>query len=239
MKKNRFIPGIYNECDRWCEYCKLTHHCFLYAKEKERMIEHLKKGEDPNDWNVLMKDVEDSLKEAMELIKKEARERGIDIDNLPDVKYEEPDPTKHPLFKSAEKYRKLSHKFLERLKRAIQEEGIDLSQKIEILPSPEEKAKNFRSIIFCYEVILWYHTLVPAKIYRALSQREYKSDALKSARVAYLGLVNSCNALLKIYQWDKELQDEILSLLIESERIKKDIDRFFPEHHKIKIPGRF
>ncbi len=209
--------------------------------------EHRKKGEDPSNWKIVMKDVEDSLKEAMELIKKAAEERGIDLNVLPEVEYEHPNPDKHPFYKSVEKYRKLAHKFLKRLKEAIQEEGISLSQRIEIVPSPEEKARNFKELTFSYEVILWYHTLISAKIYRALCQKESesdeelakteKSDADGSAKVAYLGLVNSIRALQKIYPWNEDLQDEILTLLVEAGRLRKGIDKIFPGHRKFKRPG--
>jgi len=31
----RFIPGIYNYCDRWCERCPLTARCLNYAMSAE------------------------------------------------------------------------------------------------------------------------------------------------------------------------------------------------------------
>lgn len=30
----RFIPGIYNYCDRWCERCPLSNRCLTYAINK-------------------------------------------------------------------------------------------------------------------------------------------------------------------------------------------------------------
>lgn len=30
----RFIPGIYNYCDRWCERCPFTMRCMLYAMDQ-------------------------------------------------------------------------------------------------------------------------------------------------------------------------------------------------------------
>jgi len=31
----RFIPGVYNYCDRWCERCALASRCLNHAMEKE------------------------------------------------------------------------------------------------------------------------------------------------------------------------------------------------------------
>ena len=30
----RFIAGVYNYCDRWCERCPLTSRCLVYAMEQ-------------------------------------------------------------------------------------------------------------------------------------------------------------------------------------------------------------
>src|SRR2546423_12378923 len=32
----RFIPGIYNYCDRWCERCPFSNRCLNFAMEKEK-----------------------------------------------------------------------------------------------------------------------------------------------------------------------------------------------------------
>jgi hypothetical protein len=32
---DRFIDGVFNYCDRWCERCPLTARCRLFASEKE------------------------------------------------------------------------------------------------------------------------------------------------------------------------------------------------------------
>jgi len=34
----RFIPGIYNYCDRWCERCPFTSRCLTYAMEADNTI---------------------------------------------------------------------------------------------------------------------------------------------------------------------------------------------------------
>lgn len=261
---HKFISGIYNYCDRWCERCSLSSRCLLSSREKKRLDEHRKKREDPYDWKIVMKDVEEDLKEALVLIRKAAKERGIDLETVPEMEYEPPDPHRHPLFRTAEKYQKLAYKFLKKFRQIIQEEGIDLTKRIEIVPSPEKETKSFQEIAFCYETILWYHTLILAKIYRALtSVREVspeshceepklvsgdeaisslavnidRNDSEGSAKVAYLGLTESIKALQKIYHWDENLEDDILPLLILAEQLRKGIDKEFPGHRHFKRPG--
>ncbi|MCX6810852.1 MAG: hypothetical protein NTY30_03965 [Candidatus Berkelbacteria bacterium] len=31
----QFTPGIYNNCDRWCERCSKTEKCYLFFEEKK------------------------------------------------------------------------------------------------------------------------------------------------------------------------------------------------------------
>ena len=38
--EERFISGIYNYCDRWCERCRMTQRCFLYYQDSRREAEH-------------------------------------------------------------------------------------------------------------------------------------------------------------------------------------------------------
>ena len=49
-KSKKFKSGIYNFCDRWCEKCKDTEKCFLYAQEIQGRVRNIMKGKDNNDW---------------------------------------------------------------------------------------------------------------------------------------------------------------------------------------------
>jgi hypothetical protein len=33
-KSGKFIPGIYNYCDRWCERCTMTARCLNFTQEQ-------------------------------------------------------------------------------------------------------------------------------------------------------------------------------------------------------------
>ena len=37
--EKRFIPGIYNYCDRWCERCPQTSHCLNFACSEEEFAD--------------------------------------------------------------------------------------------------------------------------------------------------------------------------------------------------------
>lgn len=241
---DNYISGIYNYCDRWCERCPLRDKCFLYAREQKRLEKHREKGEDPHDWDVVMEDVKEDFDETLKLLQKAAEEEGIDLDDLPDVEIEEYDPSDHPLLVTAHKYSKKVRDFLEKLREAIEKEGVDLTKRIDIIPDAEEDIGTLRNVVYSYEVIVWFHTFIPVKIHRALKSKmdtfdeEFSmSDANGSAKIAHIGVMESMNALKAVYNWDEDLKDDALSLLAELEKIHKSIEKELPDHHSFKRPG--
>ena len=242
MEQEKHIRGIYNYCDRWCERCELSSKCLLYEKEQKRLAMHKEKGEDPGALNVVMQDVKESFDEALRLVCKSAEKYGIDINSLPKEEYKEYDPSAHPLMKAANNYLKMTKEFLEKLRKTTQEEGVELTKRVEIIPSAISDIEILRQIVSSYEVISWYNTLIPVKIHRALQGKieadEFaKSDADGSAKVAYLGVMKSMEALKTIYEWDEDLQDEALTLLAKLENLQKDINKEFPGHITFKRQG--
>jgi len=244
MKENKYIPGIYNYCDRWCERCPLKDRCLLYAKEAKRLARHKTRGEDPYDWNIVMQDIKEDFGETLTLLRKFAEEQGIDINELPEEEPEPYDPSNHPLMKTGNNYFEMTRKYLEELRKIINEEREDLAKRVEIIPSAEGDIETLKEIISNYEIISWYHTLISVKIHRALQGKmehdedEFaQSDADGSAKVAYIGIMKSMNALKVIYDWDENHQEVTLTLLVELEKIRRDIDREFPGHQTFKRPG--
>ena len=245
-KKDKYISGIYNYCDRWCERCPLTDKCFLYSKEQKRLARHKAKGEDPYDWNIVMQDVKEDFEETLKLIHKKTKEQGIDLTKLPKVEQKEYVPKNHPLMKSANTYMKMAKKLLKKLGEVIDIEGIDLTKRIEIIPSAVSDVGKLRKIAVNYEVISWYHTLILVKIHRALQSKmeteieadEFaQMDADASAKIAYIGIMKSIKALKVVYNWSDELEDDALTLLVELDKVRECVNKEFPGHHTFKRPG--
>ncbi|MBN2542807.1 hypothetical protein JXI42_08045 [bacterium] len=252
---DKYISGIYNYCDRWCERCSMTEKCYLYAEDQKRIQVHLKKGEDPYDMDIVIKDIEENFKNTFKMIRDFAEEEGIDLDDLSDVEYKEPVPEKHPVFQLAHRYFMMANKYLKKIRDTIQEFGIDLSKKIQIFPSTIEHVDRLKEVGNCYEVILWYHTLISAKVYRALCSTRFGDDENKdeldevdiydsdgSAKVAYISIIKSLAALRDLHTWfeeidNKELQDETLSLLVVVDKLRRMVDSVFPGHKDFKRPG--
>jgi len=245
---SRFIPGIHNYCDRWCERCPMTHKCYVFWLEKGREAQHRAAGRDPSDWDVVVQDVRSQFRQAIEMLREAAEAHGIDLDHLPQGDYTSADPSAHPLHQGAEAYLETAHAFVQDLHRRLAGEHASLEQRAMVL-GPERVAGEYRDILDAHEVISWYHTLIPAKVHRALSSRmeaeregdggrEHRmGDALGSAKVAYESVVRSMAALRRVYDWDQGLEDQVIPLLADLDRMRRQIEETFPGFQEFKRPG--
>lgn len=235
-EKERFISGIYNYCDRWCERCPLTGRCQLYYEDNLRKEEHELAGEDPNDPEVLMSDLDGNLQEAVGMIQALAVENGIDFvemeqDEAPIFKL---DLKQFPIHQKAHLYARNCHRFLDKLCEYLQQERSQLLQS-SILPDMED----------AFQVLTWYHMQIPMKVDRALSGRRREkvfgsddnSDSDGSAKVAHLGLMRSMDVLTKAYQWTTPFQSDMMDLLNSVYELMESIDQEFPGYKTFKRPG--
>ena len=76
-EEKRFIPGIYNYCDRWCERCPQTSRCLNFSiSEEEFSNPEMRDIRNEAFWNKLS----EILKETMEVLKESAKEWGIELE---------------------------------------------------------------------------------------------------------------------------------------------------------------
>lgn len=229
-----FIPGIFNYCDRWCERCPMTNRCLLFHRESLQRAEHYSKGEDPDDWAVVLNDVHLELTETMQMLKQSAGEEGIDLEEIAeDAEVNRPNISNHPLRIKAHRFAMDSHRYLDKLCTYIHEEeqkGIS-TDRLEDLQD-------------CFQVLTWYHMQIAAKLDRALMSKLRKTlievqvdDASGSAKVAYIGLLKSLDALTKVYEWNKPMRGDIMPLLNTIYELTEEVNQEFPGHKTFKRPG--
>ena len=73
----RFIPGIYNYCDRWCERCALTSRCRNYAMEEEVFDSPPSRDLDNQAfWDKL----HETFETTIEMVEEEIEEMDFDLD---------------------------------------------------------------------------------------------------------------------------------------------------------------
>jgi hypothetical protein len=79
----RFIAGIYNYCDRWCERCPQTHRCLNFSLSEEEFS-------DPETHDIrneaFWKKISGILQETLELLKETGKKWGIEPETLDAVR---------------------------------------------------------------------------------------------------------------------------------------------------------
>ena len=103
----KFIPGIYNYCDRWCERCFLTSRCMTYAIDAED-------NNDPSarDLNnkVFWERLHAIFRQTAKMLNELASEMGVDLTSLDkeslseSVSYQIDDADNHELIRASHQY---------------------------------------------------------------------------------------------------------------------------------------
>jgi hypothetical protein len=234
---DRFVPGIYNYCDRWCERCTMTNRCLSYAREKE-MTEGVADPE-ANDlkngkfWEQLRL----SWEVAMELLYEGAQKHGIDLDNLPDVEIPEHITT------HAEK---LATQYGDEMHDWFKTHNLKLKEKAEqllIIKNSDEEALKFAD---AWEVLQYYFFFIGPKVHRAYidldnsdeeDEFDFMSDNLGSAKIAIIAIDRSIGALMAMYPILSDYEDDILKFMALLSKIKKLLLETFPTVMEFKRPG--
>ncbi len=238
-KSGKFIPGIYNYCDRWCERCTMTARCLNFAQEKAAKED----ATDPetNDLNneKFWESLHLSFQVTLELLQEEAQRRGIDLNNLPDV--ERKKPAKKPVEKMADQYSKQMMRWLKENRETLKQKAGQLL----LIANNDETALQFAN---AWEVVQWYSVFISAKVHRAhfdLEERipekddEYStySDNLGSAKIALIAIDRSVSALSAMYSVMPGNEDEYLEFLALLSQIKKLMLETFPDAMDFRRPG--
>lgn len=211
MTEEIYIPP-YNYCDYRCERCEYADECVVYKKDRVRRVEHILRGEDPDDINTVLEDVGKNMEDTMRMIYEQAEEMGIDLDNVVEEDIEEkPDPKEDPLHKLAYRFTLKTHDFLK-----------DVEKKVLITP----EIKTY------FDELRWYHTLLSAKLYRALCssgvEEVDRQDSKLSAGAALKSAQICQESLESIIYYRQEISKEANKLLRMIKKINKGIkERFF------------
>jgi hypothetical protein len=186
------IPGVYNYCDQWCAYCRVTHRCLAYRCLEDRTNRH------PGD---IFTDMAGVLNEMIDFAR-----RAVGADGAPNPGLErlaalpqlEPGPLPaidDPLERLGRQYAMETSRFLMTTASAA---GASLR--------PSETGGARPAGPAPLEVVMWYHVLIAVKIFRGLvsskqadlGQPNRGEDALGSIKVALIGIDRSRKALRQL-----------------------------------------
>ena len=249
----RFIPGIYNYCDRWCERCEFSHRCFKFA-----LGDHFR-GDDPKARDINNRKFWEALgrivAESKAGIERTSKEWGIEIDD--------------GSIEAAAAYEKR----LDRRARARgqRESGAALTYAHMVdewfnneLRLPLQHVRNLERRVGegtvsvavakgelvrlneCVEVIRWYQTFLYVKLCRAFSSLIEEEDDLTlaaardsagSAKIVLIALERSLAAWTAMREMFPEETDSILEILVHLDRLRRAVKKKFPRAKTFKRPG--
>jgi hypothetical protein len=216
-----FIVGIFNYCDRWCEACAFTSRCRLFADVAE---------------------VEASLDPGLKPV--------VEAPVLPQEAAPSPRWIEEMIQEMNEAASKLT----------IGDEEESSSQ-----PPPEHRAIEMRAKGYCFRVhpwltareygafnpadpfavIGWFHTMIPAKVHRAIQglaedgpdERDWPPDHDGSAKVALLGIERSHVAWLDLVERGDATHVEVAPFIEDLVWIGEALERVFPKARAFVRPA--
>lgn len=243
----KFISGIYNYCDRWCERCSFTSRCMNFA-----ISEDIFPGRAARDINnkLFWQKLDEIFRETLDMLKEIAEEEGIDLKSLDTEDMEdnvaEETARNHECSISAKAYGGMVDKWFDSAKELFREkeDELILKEQLEIPNSnPLEEADNLNDAV---EVIRWYQHQIYVKLMRAIHGDmeekleildEFPRDSDGSAKVALIAIDRSIAAWGKMRKYFHEREDNILDMLVHLDRLRRGVEKTFPNARAFIRPG--
>lgn len=236
-----FVPGIYNYCDRWCERCRFTSKCSVYYSS-EKSLSKKNLIFDPEGF---FEELNSIFQSTMELLQ-----------NKIDEEYPEGIPEE--LIKEEEERKKsIDEKVnasvaLEEAKKYSKTVSAWFDSNKDIIPPDIISKKQLNNVSFtqprnlmpeAVRVILFYQYFIEVKLKRALSDKYeleknesfLEEDLLVSSKLVLLAVTRSL-ASWEILHENLSYPDEILDILIQLEKLRRQIEKAFPDAWLFKRP---
>ncbi len=251
MDDSKFIDGIFNYCDRWCEKCYFTSRCRVFDQVSELTPEQL----DINNkafWDAISK----NFYEAKQAFYNTAEKHGIDIEKLTKTEFEDFEKNqnkKRQKIKGSElhnlnkNYIRLADEWLKNNDhiKVIQKDVLQLME-LAILPD-EETLLYVQTIKDCLDIVRWYLFMIGIKFNRALSGKleddgweeahGFQKDSDGSAKVAIVSTQRTFDAWLKLLELLPNEEENLIPILGILQKILKKGEEEFPNAKNFIRPG--
>ncbi len=234
--EKRFISGIYNYCDRWCERCPHTSRCLNFSISQED-------SSDPETQDIRNKafwnKLSETLTESLELLKEGAKKWGIDLETLDsteedaeNLRARDQAAENHLLSRAAKRYIGIVEDWLKEKETlffetaAAAREGVDLEDAL--------------------EVIQWYEYFISAKIIRAVRGKveddeemddEFPRDSDGSAKIALIAIDRSIAAWAVIRHYVTDGAKEVIDAIAYLDSLRQAVEKTFPNARSFVRPG--
>ncbi|PKL51042.1 MAG: hypothetical protein CVV39_00415 [Planctomycetes bacterium HGW-Planctomycetes-1] len=248
-KNPKFISGIYNYCDRWCERCEFTSRCMNYAMCEDKF--DTPKSRDMNN-KVFWDKMQGIFSVTIEMAKEAAGKMGIDLNSIDFEEAEKHEKQVHEFSKN-QPYSKIAFEYIDMVKRWFDSNEKLLEEKAQELlthfeaeipgTKPVDEAIKIKD---CLEIVRWYQHQIYVKLCRAasgtirgeLEEIEYcQEDADGSAKVAIIGIERSISAWGGLLDHFPQQEQEVLNILVKLKTLLKLVEISFPNARAFVRPG--
>lgn len=246
---SRYISGIYNYCDRWCERCRFTARCLNFESLRTFRSNTPPESQDAKDR---LEEVQKSLDLSEDLLLEAVREGGIDPDFLveeePEMESWENTAKEHPLCIDTRWYATLIDTWFEEHEEAFVAKGIhhnDIRVTGENALPPEAA-----ELLDAVDIIRWFQFLIGAKTYRAVSGRvedeeweedeemkEFPKDSDGSAKVALIGMDRSIEAWERVTRFFPDATASVGTVMDVLRGLRDRMESEFPDARRFVRPG--
>ncbi len=249
----RFISGIYNYCDRWCERCAFSHRCLNFAMEQQREPPVERDSNNQAFWDQLSA----NFARTGEMIRQMAEEMGADLspEALAEVSREEQAREQRAaeagsdIDELATDYLEKSAAFFDAHEDFVTQRAEELASQVQLgIAKPADAKGAIVNLADAVEVIRWYESFIVVKLKRAFYSREderiepepdFPSDADGSAKVALIAIDRSLAAWTALREFcvESEHQDEALDAMVMLDRLRTQVEAEFPQARAFHRPG--
>lgn len=251
--KEKFIDGIYNYCDRWCERCTFTSRCRNYESTSKLSPEQL----DINN-KAFWENISSNFQETLGLLQKAGEKYGIDLSKPlaedEDMAYRKreaflkTETKQHSLSKLCKQYQKLVVPFVKKGDADFVDKTRELVSHLHLgIKSEEDVVYTVADIGDCFEIIQWYLFFIDAKLQRALhgkldgedwkEDNGFQKDSDGSAKIALIAVERSIAAWIKLSNLLPSSEDVILKSLALLQQLQQKGKEEFPKAMLFKRPG--
>ena len=250
-RKDGFIDGIYNYCDRWCERCTFTSRCRNFEGVRKLAPEEQDMANKAF-WDRIGKNFDTAIK----LLYKAAAKYGIDLDAVTEdekndyllkEKRDRKTAKSHPLAKVTLLYLEKGKKLLEN-EELMKGKTDEIVSQFEMGILSEDQVNDEVSVLTdCRDIITWYLFFINVKFMRALMGKMeddgweeangFQRDCDGSAKIAMIAIDKSIEAWTLMLQFVPAAEDEIIELLALLQKARRMAESEFPKAKTFVRPG--
>ncbi len=245
----KFISGIYNYCDRWCERCPLTSRCMNFALSEEHFDDL--QALDMNN-KVFWQKLSEMFQLTLEMVKETAKEQGIDLDSIDlqavaDEQESIRDAAEnYECARVAKSYSQMVKDWFDSAGDLFEEKADDLSLQVQLELPDSDPAREAAGLKDAVDVIRWYQHFIYVKFLRAIGGSlketppcldEFPKDSDGSVKIALIAIDRSIAAWGQIRQHFPQQEDKLLDILVHLDRLRRKTESAFPNARSFVRPG--